>query len=296
MNYEAFFRRQLDGLRREGRYRVFADLERQAGAFPRATHHRAGGARRGHRLVLQRLSRHGPAPAGAGGDARGARPLRRRRRRHPQHLRHQPLSRAAGAANWPTCTARKRRCCSPPAMSPTGPRSARWRRGMPGCVVLSDERNHASMIEGIRHSRGRDAHLRPQRPAPTSTASCADLDPRRAEAGRVRVRLLDGRRHRADRRDLRRRRRARRHDLSRRGPRRRPLRPARRRHRRARGRRPPPDRDRGHARQGLRRHRRLYRRLGRALRLRPQLRLRLHLHHRAAARRWPPARWPASGI
>src|SRR6201982_3593596 len=40
MNYEQFFRRQLDGLRREGNYRVFADLQRQAGGFPRATHHR----------------------------------------------------------------------------------------------------------------------------------------------------------------------------------------------------------------------------------------------------------------
>ena len=28
MNYEAFFREQVDGLRREGNYRVFADLER----------------------------------------------------------------------------------------------------------------------------------------------------------------------------------------------------------------------------------------------------------------------------
>ena len=35
MNYETFFRKQVDGLRREGNYRVFADLQRQAGAsFP----------------------------------------------------------------------------------------------------------------------------------------------------------------------------------------------------------------------------------------------------------------------
>src|SRR5208282_3087730 len=43
MNYEAFFRSQLDALRREGRYRVFADLERQVGDFPKATHHRPRG-------------------------------------------------------------------------------------------------------------------------------------------------------------------------------------------------------------------------------------------------------------
>ncbi len=38
MNYEDFFRSQLDGLRAAGNYRVFADLQRRVGEFPRATH------------------------------------------------------------------------------------------------------------------------------------------------------------------------------------------------------------------------------------------------------------------
>jgi 5-aminolevulinate synthase len=42
MDYEGFFRKRLGALHAEGRYRVFADLERRCGRFPRAFHHRIG--------------------------------------------------------------------------------------------------------------------------------------------------------------------------------------------------------------------------------------------------------------
>ena len=45
MNYAAFFADQLDQLRAEGNYRVFAELERDAGDAPNARLHSAAGAR-----------------------------------------------------------------------------------------------------------------------------------------------------------------------------------------------------------------------------------------------------------
>ncbi len=45
MDYLSIFREQLDGLKAEGRYRVFADIKRQCGSFPTAIHHTEAGAR-----------------------------------------------------------------------------------------------------------------------------------------------------------------------------------------------------------------------------------------------------------
>src|SRR5438874_9773347 len=42
MDFDDFFKARIDALHAEGRYRVFADLERRCGSFPRAYDHRIG--------------------------------------------------------------------------------------------------------------------------------------------------------------------------------------------------------------------------------------------------------------
>jgi 5-aminolevulinate synthase len=181
MNYEAFFRQELDGLHKEGRYRVFAEIERHAGKFPRATHFRPSGQ---VEVTVwcsndyMGMGQH-PAVTGAmheaidrcGAGAGGTRNISGTN--HYHILLEQELADLHGKeaallfnsgymSNWATL----------------GVLAAR----LPGCVVLSDEGNHASMIEGVRHSRAEKCIFAHNDPA--------DLDRKLAQIGADRPKLV----------------------------------------------------------------------------------------------------------
>ena len=260
MDYDALFRQQLDTLRQEGNYRVFAELERRSGDFPRARRFVGDRAVRRHRLVLERLPRHGPAPEGARRDARRDRRAAAPAPAAPATSPAPPTSTCCSSASSPTCTARRRRCSSPRGYVSNWATLGTLGARLPGAVILSDALNHASMIEGIRHARcekriwrhndPRDldrqlAEIDPDRPKIVAFESVYSMDGDIAPIAEI-VEVAE---------------RARRDDLPRRGARGRPLRPARRRRRRGARADGPHHPDRGHARQGLRRRRRLHRRL-----------------------------------
>ena len=251
MDYNGFFRDRLHELREEGNYRILPNWNAGPENFPRAKRYREDGEAEVTVWCSNDYLGMGQNPAvieamnealeSCGAGAGGTRNISGTNHYHvvlerelaDLHAKDAALLFTSGyVSNWA-------------ALSTLASR-------IPGCVVFSDEGNHASMIEGIRHSRAEKRiwkHNDPsdlerqlseypkETPKLVAFESVYSMDGDIAPIAAI-CDVADG---------------VRRHDLSRRGARGRPVRPARRRHCRTRGIDGPARGHRGHAGQGVRR-------------------------------------------
>ncbi|WOI52375.1 5-aminolevulinate synthase [Parvularcula sp. LCG005] len=153
-DYKAAFDHSLSAIKAEGRYRVFANLERQRGNFPIATRYREDGSAQdvvvwcsndylglGQDPDVLAAMHNALDDVGAG--AGGTRNIAGTTKYHVAlekelaslHDKDSALLFTSGyISNEATLSS--------------------FSRLLPGCVILSDELNHASMIQGIRGGRG----------------------------------------------------------------------------------------------------------------------------------------------